>query len=134
MDENRAKDGNDLRYRYMYEHGIANLSPAFFMQPCSVLEMMVALAIRMEEQIMSDSEYGDRTGEWFWNMLVSLGLDEMNNKNFDEEYTSHCVQRLLGREYEPDGHGGLFIVEDCAYDLREVEIWYQMAWYLDKML
>ena len=33
---------------------------------CSVLEMMIALAIRCEEHIMDDPDVGNRTGQWFW--------------------------------------------------------------------
>ena len=40
--------------------------------------MMIALAIRCEEHIMDDPDAGDRTGQWFWSMLVSLGLGSMD--------------------------------------------------------
>lgn len=43
-------------------------------RPCSVLEMIIALAIRLEEHIMDDPDIGNRTGQWFWDMIVSLGL------------------------------------------------------------
>ena len=52
-DENRAIDGIDLRYYYSFTNGYDDLSE-FLEGPCSVLEMMVALAIKCEE-IMDDT-------------------------------------------------------------------------------
>lgn len=64
-------------------------------------------------------------------MITSIGLGGMSDSSFDKRYTTDCVTRLLNRDYEPNGKGGLFIIQDCEQDLREVEIWYQMNWYLD---
>ena len=37
----------------------------------------------------------------------------------------------MNREYEPNGKGGLFTIRGCEEDLTEVEIWYQLNWYLN---
>ena len=129
-DKNRAEDGLDLRYRFTYETNIKHAED-YIHGPCSVLEMMVALAIRCEENIMDDPSYGNRTGQWFWGMIVNLGLGFMTDSRFDEQFVDDVIFRFLNREYEPDGKGGLFTVRNCKYDLRTVEIWYQMCWYLD---
>ena len=39
---------------------------------CSVLEMMVALAICCEETYMDNPNIGNRTGQWFWNMVKNI--------------------------------------------------------------
>lgn len=130
-DENRAEDGISLRYRFAYETGL----PEVFLEgPCSVLEMMIALCIRAEETIMDDPEIGDRTGQWFWGMIVNLGLGYMDDIRFDEEIVGTAIMHFLNRNYEPDGRGGLFTIKGCPYDLREVEIWYQINWYLDTIV
>ena len=136
MDDNRAEDGIELRYRFAHENGYDHPMIATYLdnRPCSVLEMMVALSLRCEENITSDPDYGDRTGQWFWNMVVSLGLVSMNDNKFNRDYVDKTIQRFLNREYEPNGKGGLFVIENCACDLRNVEIWYQLCWYLDKEL
>lgn len=134
MDENRAKDGNYLRSIYIYEMKIEDAPDEFFDQPCSVLEMMLALANRMENEIMSNSDVGNRTGKWFWDMLVSLGLCNMYDVRYDRDYVEQCIDRFLNKEYEYDGSGGLFTVPNVPYDLRDVEIWYQMNWYLNDIL
>jgi hypothetical protein len=101
---------------------------------CSVLEALAGLALRCEEQIMENSRYGDRTGQWFWGMIFNLGLKPMDDANFDAAHTDASVGRFLRREYKRTGEGGLFTVENPRRDLREVDIWYQMCWYLCQIL
>jgi hypothetical protein len=96
--------------------------------------MMVALAIECEVTIMDDPNIGDRTGQWFWGMIVNLGLGSMTDYKFDDIYVEGVVRRFLDREYEPNGKGGLFTVKNCRYDLRTVEIWNQMCWYLGTIM
>lgn len=130
-DKSRAADGVALRYRFPYEaSGIDDVS-RYLDGPCSVLEMMVALAIRCEETIMDNPLIGDRTSQWFWTMLTSLGLHTQEDSQYDREYVDTILETFLNREYEPNGKGGLFTVRGCEDDLRNVEIWYQMCWYLD---
>lgn len=131
MDANRAGDGVNLRYHYKYRQKLEDVAfDIFDNKPCSVLEALVGLAVRCESQIMAEPEYGDRTPKWFWDMIENLGLIDMDDDNFDYEYVVYIIQRFLNREYEPDGTGGLFTIPDCEHDLRDVEIWYQLNWYL----
>lgn len=136
MDGNRAEDGIDLRYRFGYEHQYNSPMVATFLDdhPCSVLEMLVALARRCEESIMDDPDIGNRIGQWFWNMIVNLGLGHMNDSNFDGNRVDLILSRFMNREYRRNGEGGLFTVNHCKHDLRSAEIWYQMCWYLDEIL
>lgn len=136
MDGNRAADGTDLRYRFAYENSYDSRMVAAYLdnRPCSILEMMIAIAIRCEERIMGDPDIGDRTGQWFWNMIVNLGLGSMTDAKFDDRYVDFVISRFLKRQYERNGKGGLFTVEHCTHDLRDVEIWYQMCWYLDEIV
>lgn len=133
MDGNRAEDGADLRYRFGYEQAHERSQIALYLdrQPCSVLEMMVALSIRCEET-MEDPEIGDRTGQWFWNMIVNLGLGPMDDRRFDAVYVNGILERFMNRKYGPNGEGGLFAIRHPRQDLRSAEIWYQMNWYLDE--
>ena len=126
-DDNRADDGIQLRRRYALVQNDASLS-RYILGPCSVLEMMVALAIRCEETIMDDALMGNRTGQWFWGMVHNLGLTPMTDSHFDRDFVDDVISRFLNREYEPDGRGGLFTVRHCAHDMRTVEIWCQLSW------
>jgi hypothetical protein len=135
-DGNRADDGIDLRYRFGYERVYTDVIIAEYLddRSCSILEMLVALAVRCEEHIMGDPDIGNRTGQWFWNMIINLGLNAMSDQNFNRRYTDGVISKFLNREYGRDGKGGLFTVDNCQRDLRNVEIWYQMCWYLDGVI
>lgn len=135
MDGNRAEDGTDLRWRFVCEQRYEDYESLLYdsLGGCSVLEMLIALAIRCEENIMDDPCIGNRTRQWFWNMVVNLGLGSMTDVRFDFEYVEDVIERFLDREYAPNGNGGLFTIRDCEYDLRTVEIWHQLCWFLDSI-
>lgn len=135
-DRNRAIDGVDFRYRFGCENGYSRetIDHYFGDRPCSVLEMMVALAFRIEEQIMDDPDYGNRTGQWFWHMVVNLGLGNMCDNRFDSGFVETVIARFLHHEYAPDGTNGLFKVSNPIDDMRDTEIWWQAMWYLNEFL
>lgn len=128
-DDNRADDGIKLRRRFALVNDDEELSDYIY-GPCSVLEMMIALAIRCEESIMDEVGLGERTGQWFWGMVNNLGLSPMSDSKFKVNVVDDIIARFLNREYEPDGRGGLFTIKHCDEDLRTVEIWCQLSWYL----
>ena len=130
-DGDRATDGVDLRYRFAYRNPDIRDAERYLKGPCSVLEMMIALAIRCEEQIMVDPKIGDRTGQWFWKMITSLGLGGMIDSRFNKSYVEEVVYKFLNRDYEPDGRGGLFRINNCGRDMRELGIWDQLSYFLD---
>ena len=131
-DKNRAADGVDLRYRFSKERYHGHV-PSCLDGPCSILEMMVALAIRCEETIMDDPKIGDRTSQWFWGMVTNMGLGYMSDNRFDERAAKEIIDRFLNRDYSQNGRGGLFTVRNCEYDLTNIEIWTQMLWFLDSI-
>lgn len=136
-DGNRAEDGIGLRRRFCLNKGLEEVERIIVREldgPCSILEMMVALAIRCEETIMDDPLIGDRTGQWFWGMVTSLGLGSMMDDRFDKRYVEDVVVAFLNRDYEPNGKGGLFTIKNCDQDLRDIEIWIQLLWYLDTIV
>ena len=134
MDGNRESDGISLRYHYgWYEHvPDAVIASEIDIYPCSVLEMMVALSRRMESDVMGDSDYGNRTHIWFFNMLESLGIEDMTDENFSEFIVANAIDNWMDHNYASDGKGGLFTLK-CPYqDLRRVEIWEQAMWWLNE--
>lgn len=134
MDACRGEDGLNLRYRFAQEKDIPyrELEAAFQGVPCSVLEMMVALAIRIEEHIMEDAAAGNRVGQWFWNMIVSLGFVAMDDNRFDERRAKGIIARFNACDYEPNGAGGLFTLLHPREDMRTIDIWYQLMAYLNE--
>jgi len=134
MDGNRYSDGINLRYRYGYDYGIEDpiIASCLDNKSCSILEMMVALCVRVEEHIMQNPENGLAPGRWFWGMIDNLGLATMTDDRYDIEYVNGVIWRFLNREYGPDGKGGPIYIPNCPYDLRTMEIWYQMMRYLSE--
>lgn len=136
-DANRAEDGLDLRRRYAtlpenddhFPYAIIRVLDG----PCSVLEMMIGLAVRCEETIMDDPTYGDRTKQWFWGMITNLGLGGMIDDRYNRFDVDQKISALLNREYKANGQGGLFTIRRCERDLREVEIWVQLLWYINSI-
>lgn len=133
QDENRASDGENFRLRFTEENSYTYRDAYLYLNhQCNMLEMMAALASRCEQDIMGDEDIGDRTGKWFYQMIINLGLSSMTDDVYDEDYVDFVIDRFMNREYEPNGEGGLFCVKNCGHDLRTMEIWYQMNWYLSE--
>ena len=133
-DENRAIDGIELRHRFgrIKDIPFDIVDNALDYKPCSVLEMLAALCIRIEESIMANPQYGDRTAYWFWDFIFNLGLKNMYDENFKDYYVEVVINRFLKRDYASNGRGGLVVVYRPGVDLRAVEIWYQVQWYLSE--
>lgn len=142
MDENRIEDGLDLRTEWLeriHEAGYFFPETSLDYTSCSVLEVLVGMAVRCENQIMWDPDYGDRTYIWFWEMLWNLldangiSSEDCTNDNIDEFIAcqvQEAVVSLLDRSYNFDGSGGLFPLRNPRRDQRHVELWTQMNQYM----
>lgn len=82
---------------------------------------------------MDDPRIGNRTGQWFWGMITNLGLGSITDDQFDKRYVDTVVTTFLSRKYERNGKGGLFTIRGCNRDLRKIDIWKQLCWYLDSI-
>lgn len=134
MDSNRYEDGINLRYRFGYENDISNqmITMKLGDEPCSVFEMLLALAKRCDESIMGTIDE-DNTARWFWEFLNNLGLgvDYISHRVSKDEI-EHKVDIFLTRKYAKDGRGSIFIFKDPTINAREMEIWYQLMRYLNE--
>lgn len=130
-DANRAVDGVELRYEYSEEENPR--VPIDISKPCSLLEMLIALARRMDYELSTD-DY-DRTPYYFWQMIRNLGLIDCDDDTYGTvrgtgDKIKDTIKRLLDRDYHYSGEGGLFPLKYPNRDQRDVEIWYQMHAYL----
>ena len=94
--------------------------------------MLCALCMKLEDMILYDPPDGtEDASDIFWTMLGNCGL-----AIFDDEYLlaaggrafdelKDTLERVLEREYYPDGVGGFFPLKHPREDQRYVEIWYQ---------
>lgn len=130
-DSNRAEDGRALRDGFASEFHADSLIMGTLPDRCSMLEMMIALAMRCDD-IVYTPEDGERVDQWFWMMIRNLGLDDMDKWNFDKDICDEIVNRFLNRRYLRNGKGGLFVTRDPEIDMRKAEIWYQMNEWLDE--
>lgn len=127
-DRNRAADGLFLRKAYAQKTGkLASVKPS-----CTVLEMLVALARKAEDDIMYNPDLGDRTGRWFWVMLENLGLDIYDDYHFFEAEVNRILDVFLHHRYEKSGVGGAFQIRRRGLDLRKTDLWWQMNAYLEE--
>lgn len=141
MDENRMIDGVNLRYRFGHENNIPDyvVSNTVDIICCTVLEMMVALAIRMEEEIFFDPKFGDRTSQWFMHMLESTGLLYYSDDNVSNpiEYIEFGIDSkiliMLNRSYDNYGNGSLFRLKRPVPNYNCLELWNQMICYANEL-
>ena len=96
----------------------------------SVLEVMVYIADKIETTIMTNDDYGDRTGLWFWFMMESLDLIQYDNSRFNGPEIDKKLDIFIERRYQRDGFGGLFTVESRNFDARKESIWHQAMTFL----
>ena len=131
-DDNRALDGIELRKKYKYHYDIN--TRILQDEPCSLLEMLLALAKRCDDDIMYSPIEGDRSIDWFWMMLTNLGVNKFRDSCYGDAWVDNDVigimDKFMDREYNTDGKGGLFPLKHPSENQLEVEIWYQMNAYL----
>jgi len=126
-ERNRALDGLNLRREFADECLGENVE---FEGPCTVLEMLVALACRIEYELASEAGEEEPI-RWFELFLTNLDLLGFDDDNYDETMVYSILDTWMKRKYDRHGVGGLFPLKarKCP-DQRKVETWYQMQAYI----
>lgn len=126
-DDNRVADGKDLRAEFLNEMDISEIDEAWMALECSVLEMLIGLSRGVA---FIDLE-GQPPEHWFWLFLDNLGLRSYVDAHpIDEEEVDEVLNRLIFRNYDEDGRGGIFPLRNPEKDQRKVELWYQANYYV----
>lgn len=102
--------------------------------PVSLLEVMVVLAVKAEDIMQSFD--GVDYSRWFWHMMKNSGLAFYTNYRYNKSGSMMTIRRILERKYEQNGRGGLFYIrriDTTKYDLTEIELWYQLMWYINEV-
>jgi hypothetical protein len=135
-DDNRKADGLDLRLEFCYEKNISKQEAGAFLDkgvpipPCSFLEVLIGLSRRLEFAAGGSPE------RWAWILMHNLDLHRITDPvgRGKARRAKDILQTCIHRNYEPNGVGGFFpLPESAAEDQRQVELWYQMAAYIDEM-
>ena len=130
MDKNRASDGVYLRTIFDEETG-NDISGLLIDKKASILEVLVALSIRIEQDIMGEglNDYG----KWFIEMLNNLGLLHFDDENYSDLAVEEILERFMYRRYGSDGAGSLFPLKNYkkfGVKCDSFEIWDQLQYYL----
>jgi hypothetical protein len=126
-DDNRAEDGKALRAEFLDQEQISEVEEGWMRYGCSMLELLIAIARRMEFDAEQTTEY------WFHYLLKNAGLAQYTDIRTDiDDEVNEVLDRIIWRTYASDGFGGLFCLSHPTEDQRRVEIWYQMcAWLIE---
>lgn len=131
MDENRYRDGIELRYHFGGETGLSygDIEYELDICECTVLEMIVALILKLDNMITYEPKDPFKA-TLFYNMMRSLGLESQVNWSFDADYVRSTVESWMHGMYEYNGKGGLITLKYPKSDLRSVDYWTQVMWYI----
>ena len=134
-DENRARDGLDLRDIFASERGMLESEIGIDWKPCSCLEMMIGIARRIEFEILA-MPGEENIPKWFWRFIESMGLIGFREKGVvggEVVFIDNKISNWLNRRYSRDGSGGIFVVHDSYFDMRRMPIWKQMSAVLNEI-
>lgn len=130
MDINRVVDAYDMRSNFiesLAEQGVHVPIGGKLFDPIkpTVFEVLVALARRIESDIMYDAEKENRTYKWFWLMISNLGILCPDDRK-------DIVNTWMCRKFDPDGTGSLFPLQNPSIDQTRLDIWSQMTNYFSE--
>lgn len=129
-DDNRAWDG--IKYRDIYVENnifIKDLKEVniFMNKDCSVMEMLIGLAIRIENEYIGDPS-DEHPEDLFFIMISNLGLLDAED-NFEVNF---IIDKWLDRRFTKTGKGSPFPVKKDKRDQRKLEIWDQIISYINE--
>lgn len=143
-DDNRCEDGLNLRDLFIDKNNLdeTHLEVRYFLKgDCTVFELLVALAQRMNELMYDLEHQEDHTSKWFLEMLRNLKLTRFTDKMAEDErfdpvteaFIDDTLETFMHRSYDFNGSGGLFpLKKRPRKDQSTVEIWYQLMSYMDE--
>jgi hypothetical protein len=129
-DENRIGDGKALRTEFVRSQGwnIDDVDSNWIEDGCSMLELMVGLARRLEFLADGTPHY------WFWVLMTNIGLAGYNDKRrIRKDHIDDILNRIIFRNYQASGLGGFFPLQNPGEDQRDIELWAQMNEYVQEL-
>lgn len=134
-DQTRLDDMNAMREEFLDNfdpYNEDNMARAWY----SAFEFLVAFASKIENLVMSNSIYGDRTEKWFWSMLENLDITYetccLRDGSIDLDYISSVFGRWVNRIFCYNGDGSPFPLKNPPEDMRNVPFWrHAMLWFTE---
>jgi hypothetical protein len=135
-DGNRIGDGLELRVEFCHQMDIPIGDTGRFLNkgtpvpPCSFLEVLIGLSRRLAFQVEGKNAPG-----WAWVLMNNLELHRITDPvgRSKARRAELILEQCIWRTYGPDGSGGFFPLRRPFEDQAQVEIWYQMAAYINEM-
>lgn len=136
-DAPRLEDGKQLRIDFIDETGMTVQSYDDVLDPefgfCTVLELLVALSMRMDDIMRDPLDPCSSVPSWFWGMvstMVGQPFYPCSYWTFSVNTSAAVVvaessMKFLGRQYDPTGHNGNIFTDMSGVDLRAIDIWAQ---------
>lgn len=136
-DRNRMEDGLYIREDFLMKMNVDK--DTFIDVPCTVLEVLVALTIRMYDEYVGEPGEEDQNIV-FWELLSNLGLDDLTDNSWDQDMYDVLVDDWMKRNFDEFGVGSIFPLYDyrtskpktlsSIEDQRKISIWSQMQYYI----
>jgi hypothetical protein len=134
-DNNRIGDGLDLRVEFCHEMDIPLGDAGRFLHktvpvpPCSFIEVLIGLSRRLAFIA------GGRAEGWAWELMNNLVLHRITDPvgRSKARQAKDILESCIWRNYAPDGRGGFFPLKQPYEDQTQVELWYQMAAYVNEI-
>lgn len=135
-DDNRMIDAGgigeqpgDLRVEFLHESEAPRGLRSHMFGPCSVLEVLIGLSRRLAFAASGTAE------GWAWQLVVNLELHRMPDplSRRKTKQVNEVLDRLVWRNYDPDGTGGFFPLQTPEEDQTQVELWYQMSAFINEI-
>lgn len=126
IDGCRGEDGLDIRREYFKISGSSDEQKALELRSCTVLEWLLGMAIRCENQIMFNEAEGDRTALWFWSMIDNMGFSGFTDIYWNDRARTivhSTLDDIMLRDFPCDGSGTPFPLCDTSEDVRECDWW-----------
>lgn len=123
-DINRRNDAFVLRQKYPLPKKYDDLRSNFMYRETSVFEVLCALAIRTDSELIGESEEGHP--EYF---MIEM-LDNLNASKCSEEELIYKISRWLRRTGKRNGKDTPFPVKSQNINQKKREIWDQMNAYI----
>lgn len=127
-DINRSIDGSKWKKKYPIPHRFLEEKEEiqeFFDKEVSVLEVLLGLALRVDQEITGEMSEEDHPEAFFMEMMRNLKLSELSEREIRTKMT-----RWMNGTYKKNGEGTPFPVKNKVVDQREREIWDQMQAYI----
>lgn len=90
INKDRHDDVIEYRKNYLIDNKI-NQTDILDKYKVNVLEVLIVLSIRTEDDTMHDIKYGDRSCQWFWAIISDIGLIKFDDNNYNESEVEKIV-------------------------------------------